>query len=81
MKIKKYIDICTQHESEVERAIKYNAENNYEFIIRDTTNLIGLEGLKLLLKWDYEINPYTEQLTYVHKHYNYEKEKIEDKEE
>lgn len=79
MRTKKYLDICSQHESEVKQAIEYNKENNYEFIIRDTTNLIGLEGLKLLLKWGYEISPYEEQLTYIHKNYDYEKEKIEEK--
>lgn len=32
MKAKKILEISLQHRDEVEKAIKFNAENNYEYI-------------------------------------------------
>lgn len=76
MKIKKYLEISLQHREEVEKAIKFNKENNYEYIITDDNNLIEYSNLAYLLRVGYKMNIYADKLTLIHKNYNNEIEEV-----
>ena len=69
LSIRKEIRISTQHIQEVEEAIKINKESNYAYIIVDSGNLIGDDGIKILLRANYTINPFGEHLDFYHKNY------------
>ncbi len=71
----KILDICLQHKEDVERARDFNKENNYEYILRDTTNLIEYSNLAYLLRIGYEMNAYADVLELRHKNYKMEIEK------
>lgn len=78
MKAKKVLEISLQHREEVEKAVKFNAENNYEYIIVDDNNLIEYNNLAYLLRIGYEMGIYADKLTLRHKNYNYDIEEIEE---
>lgn len=78
MKAKKYLEISLQSREQVEKAMKYNMENNYEYIITDDNNLIEYGNLAYLLKFGYELNFYKDIVYLVHKNYNYDNEEIGD---
>lgn len=75
MKIKKILEISLQHRDEVEKAVKYNAENNYEYILVDDNNLIEYDNLAYLLRIGYQMNIYADIVELRHKNYNSDKEK------
>lgn len=75
MKIKKILEISLQHRDEVEKAVKYNAENNYEYILVDDNNLIEYDNLAYLLRIGYQMNIYADMVELRHKNYNSDKEK------
>jgi hypothetical protein len=75
LSIRKEIRVSTQHIQDIKRAIDINTESDYNYIIVEDNTLIGLEGLKMLLKVGYEINPYAEHLEFWHK--NYKADKVE----
>ena len=79
MRIKKYIDFSTQHDDEVETAIKVNKESGYEYLLREESNLIDAGGVKMLLRFGYSIDAYgdDEYIVYRHKNYNADKERID----
>lgn len=74
MKKKKILEISLQHREEVEKARDFNKENNYEYILVDTNNLIEYENLAYLLRIGYELNMYADVVELRHKNYNREKE-------
>jgi len=76
MKARKYLEISLQHREEVEKAIKFNKENNYEYIITDDNNLIEYSNLAYLLRVGYEMGIYADKLTLIHKNYNNEIEEV-----
>lgn len=76
MKIKKIIEISTQHREEIEKAIEFNENNNYEYILKDDNNLIEYDNVAYLLRIGYEICEYADCLTLKHKNYNEEIEKV-----
>lgn len=76
MKARKYLEISLQHREEVEKAIKFNKENNYEYIITDDNNLIEYNNLAYLLRIGYEMGIYADKLTLIHKNYNNEIEEV-----
>lgn len=75
MKIKKILEISLQHREEVEKAVKYNAENNYEYILVDDNNLIEYDNLAYLLRIGYQMNIYADMVELRHKNYNFDNEK------
>ncbi len=75
MKIKKILEISLQHREEVEKAVKYNAENNYEYILVDDNNLIKYDNLAYLLRIGYQMNIYADIVELRHKNYNFDNEK------
>lgn len=76
MKIKKILEISLQHREEVEKAVKFNAENNYQYIITDDNSLIEYNNLAYLLRVGYQMNIYADKLTLKHKNYNNEIEEV-----
>ena len=74
MRKKKILEISLQHREEVEKARDFNKENNYEYILVDTNNLIEYENLAYLLRIGYELNMYADVVELRHKNYNREKE-------
>ena len=74
LKVRKEIRVCTQHSQEVEKAIKLNKEHNYEYIIVDDGGLVGAEAIMYLLRVGYHINPYGENLEFIHNDYKETKE-------
>lgn len=76
MKIKKILEISLQHREEVEKAVKYNAENNYEYILVDDNNLIKYDTLAYLLRIGYQMNIYADMVELRHKNYNFDNEKV-----
>ena len=74
MRKKKILEISLQHREEVEKARDFNKENNYEYILIDTNNLIEYENLAYLLRIGYELNMYADVVELRHKNYNREKE-------
>lgn len=76
MKKKKILEISLQHREEVEKAIEFNAENNYEYILIDTNNCIEFDNLTKLLRNGYEMNIYANNVELKHKKYNKEIENI-----
>lgn len=81
MKIKKILEISLQHREEVEKAVKYNAENNYEYILVDDNNLIKYDTLAYLLRIGYQMNIYADIVELRHKNYNFDNEKVKEDEE
>lgn len=81
MKIKKILEISLQHRDEVEKAVKYNAENNYEYILVDDNNLIEYDNLAYLLRIGYQMNIYADMVELRHKNYNFDNEKVKEDEE
>lgn len=81
MKIKKILEISLQHKEEVEKAVKYNAENNYEYILVDDNNLIKYDTLAYLLRIGYQMNIYADMVELRHKNYNFDNEKVKEDEE
>lgn len=81
MKIKKILEISLQHREEVEKAVKYNAENNYEYILIDDNNLIKYDNLAYLLRVGYQMNIYADMVELRHKNYNFDNEKAREDEE
>lgn len=81
MKIKKILEISLQHKEEVEKAVKYNAENNYEYILVDDNNLIKYDTLAYLLRIGYQMNIYADIVELRHKNYNFDNEKAKEDEE
>jgi len=81
MKIKKILEISLQHREEVEKAVKYNAENNYEYILVDDNNLIKYDTLAYLLRIGYQMNIYADMVELRHKNYNFDNEKAKEDEE
>lgn len=81
MKIKKILEISLQHREEVEKAVKYNAENNYEYILVDDNNLIKYDTLAYLLRIGYQMNVYADMVELRHKNYNFDNEKLKEDEE
>lgn len=77
MKKKKILEISLQHREEVEKAIKFNKENNYEYILIDTNNLIEYKNLAYLLRNSYEMCIYADVLTLTHKNYDKKIEEVE----
>lgn len=75
MRKKKILEISLQHREEVEKARDFNKENNYEYILVDTNNLIEYENLAYLLRIGYEMNVYADVVELRHKNYNNEIEK------
>ena len=78
MKAKKILEISLQHREEVEKAIKFNKENNYEYIIVDDNNLIEYNNLAYLLRIGYQLNAYADNVELRYKNYDYDKEKVEE---
>jgi hypothetical protein len=76
MKARKYLEISLQHREEVEKAVKFNTENNYEYIITDDNNLINYDNLAYLLRIGYQLNTYSNIVELRHKNYNSEIEKV-----
>lgn len=81
MKIKKILEISLQHRDEVEKAVKFNAENNYEYILVDDNNLIKYDTLAYLLRVGYQMNIYADIVELRHKNYNFDNEKVKEDEE
>ena len=81
MKIKKILEISLQHREEVEKAVKFNAENNYEYILVDDNNLIKYDTLAYLLSVGYQMNIYADIVELRHKNYNFDNEKVKEDEE
>lgn len=73
LSIRKEIRVSTQHSQEVEKAIKLNKECNYEYIIVDDSGLVGAEAIMYLLRVGYHINPYGDNLEFIHNEYKAEK--------
>ena len=78
MRVLKILDISLQHREEVEKARDFNKENNYEYILRDTNNLIEYSNLAYLLRIGYEMNCYADYVELRHKNYNKGNEEIKD---
>lgn len=72
MRKKKILEFSLQHRNEVEQARDFNKENNYEYILVDTSNLIEYKNLAYLLRIGYEMNIYADVVELRHK--NYKKE-------
>ena len=81
MKIKMILEISLQHREEVEKAVKFNAENNYEYILVDDNNLIKYDTLAYLLRVGYQMNIYADIVELRHKNYNFDNEKVKEDEE
>lgn len=77
MKKKKIIEISLQHREEVEKAVKYNVLNNYEYILVDYNNLIEYNNLAYLLRIGYQLNIYADYVELKHKKYDMEMEKFD----
>lgn len=75
MRKKKILEISLQHREEVEKARDFNKENNYEYILVDTNNLIEYDNLAYLLRIGYELNMYADVVELRHKNYKSEIEK------
>lgn len=75
MRKKKILEISLQHREEVEKARDFNKENNYEYILVDTNNLINYDNLAYLLRIGYELNMYADVVELRHKNYKSEIEK------
>lgn len=75
MRKKMILEISFQHKNQVEEAMEYNKKNNYKFIIVDTNNLIDCENLKLMLRFGYILNEYSDNVELRHKNYDREIEK------
>ena len=75
MRKKKILEISLQHREEVEKARDFNKENNYEYILMDTNNLIEYDNLAYLLRIGYELNVYADVVELRHKNYKSEIEK------
>lgn len=78
MKIKNILEISLQHKAEVEKAVKFNAENNYEYILKDDNNLIEYSNLAYLLRIGYQLNVYADCVELRHKNYNFENEELKE---
>ena len=76
MEIKKYLDISLQNRDEVYEARDYNAEHDYEYLIRDTNNLIVYDNLAYLLRIGYELCIYEDCVVLKHKTYKKQYEEI-----
>lgn len=80
MKKRKILEISLQHKEEVYKARDFNKDNNYEYVLIDTNNLIEYDNLAYLLRIGYEMNIYSDNVELRHKNYNKEIENIEEKE-
>ena len=80
MRIKKIIYISLQHDNEVNDAIKFNEEHNFEYLIYDDTNLIDRDNLFLMVNKGYNFYKHDTGILFVHKTYDYDKEKVVKKE-
>lgn len=80
IKKRKYLEISLQHDNEVKDAVKFNMENNYEYIISCDNNLVSYNNLAYLLRVGYELNIYADVPTFTHKSYNKDLEVVELKE-
>ena len=74
LRIRKELRVCTQHIQEVEKAIEINKDYNYQYIIVDDSSLEGAEAIMYLLRVGYHINPYGENLEFIHNDYKETKE-------
>lgn len=77
LKAKKILEISLQHDNEIKDAIKFNEENNYEYILVDHNDLIEYHNLAYLLRIGYTMQQYADTLTLVHKNYNKDIENVE----
>ena len=75
MRKRKILEISLQHKEDVEKARDFDKENNYEYVIIDTNNLIEYKNLAYLLRIGYEMNVYSDYVELRHKNYNIENEK------
>ena len=80
MKKVKYLEISLQHEEDVKKAIKFNIEHNFEYVIVDYNNLINYNNLALLLRFGYELCYYSDFVKLKHENYNVAIEEMENKE-
>ena len=71
----KILEISLQHREEIEKARDFNKDNNYEYILQDTNNLIKYDNLAYLLRIGYEMNIYSDIVELRHKNYKLEEEK------
>ena len=76
MRKRKYLEISLQHKEDVEKAIKFNADNNYEYVITDDNNLINYSNLAYLIRLGYVLQPYADVVTLIHKNYDSKLEEI-----
>lgn len=77
MKQKKILEISLQHKEEVEKAKKFNAEHNYEYIIVSDCRLIDYQYLVMFLRFGYEMNIYSDMVELRHKNYDRNIENID----
>ena len=75
MRKRKILEISLQHKDEVYKARDFNKENNYEYVIIDTNNLINYDNLAYLLRIGYELMYYSDYVELRHKNYKIEQEK------
>lgn len=75
MRKRKILEISLQHKEEVEKARDFNKENNYEYVIIDTNNLIEYKNLAYLLRIGYQLHHYADYVELTHKNYKSEQEK------
>lgn len=80
MRIKKIIYISLMNDKEVIYALKLNEENNFEYLIYDDTNLIDKDNFFLLVNKGYNFRKYDTGIMFIHKKYDYDKEKVVEKE-
>lgn len=69
IKRKMILEISLQHRNEVEDAVKFNMENDYNYILVDDNNLICYDNLAYLLRVGYIMQIYADQVTLKHKNY------------
>ena len=69
IKRKMILEISLQHRNEVEDAVKFNMENDYQYILVDDNNLIEYDNLAYLLRNGYVMQIYADQVTLKHKNY------------
>lgn len=68
--MQKVLKISLQHDSEIDEVIEFNKKNDYKFIVEHSnTNMLDVRCLQKLLKNDYIISAYYDNLTLVHKNY------------
>ncbi len=81
MRARHILEISLQSRDEVERAVKFNIENDYKYILVDDNNLIEYDNLAYLLRVGYVMQVYADKLTLAYKDYDFAKEKVADENE